>query len=99
MTTQTSHFSSRRSQRGLKESVLSFILDYGTRIQRAGAVFVVLEVKSVPQDDMIVGAEHWVVILSQDEQTLITCFPHDKPMHYVRTLDKTDRSTEFAQAA
>jgi hypothetical protein len=88
----TEHFRERSIGRGLKPEVLNFVLVWGTSIRAAGARHLVVLNKELPvevQGDPIAKvATQWVLVLSPDGRTLVTCFRNDEAHKFVKTKSK-----------
>jgi len=79
------HFIKRQRQRGLKKSVLDFILEYAEiRYARRATWFVIVK-KKLPRNlkntSLAKQAAQWLVMMS--DNMLITCYRNDNPLRHL----------------
>lgn len=85
---KTNHLQERQQQRGLRDDVLEFILDYG-QVQRDSAVrWYHVQRRSLPSylrnSELAERASHWVVIVDKDNPTAITAYAVRNPSRHIR---------------
>jgi len=89
----TEHFEKRRKQRGLRKQMLSFILKYGIEVERAGAIFIFIELKKLPpalrKSEFARKASKWLIVQSPSGE-LITCYATSRPLEVIKKKTKLD---------
>lgn len=84
--TNSEHARIRQQHRGLRSEVLEFILDFGHVKLGSGAAWYMIRDSHLPSylkgSDLVEAAKPWVVVVDQDETTVITVYPrHDVSRH------------------
>ena len=86
--TQSEHARIRQRHRGISSEVLEFILDFGHVEFGSGAAWYTLRDSLLPSylkgSDLIDAARPWVVVVDQDETTVITVYPRRDASKHVR---------------
>ena len=84
----THHFEERAESRGLRDDVLDFILAWGREIHAAGAMFIAVFNKDVPEDlrDSRVYrlAEGWVLVMTPCGAYAKTCYRRNNLSGHLR---------------
>lgn len=84
------HVVKRQQQRGLKEEVLEFIVDFGDIEFGAGAIWYVIRERSLPSylrgTQIVEKAKSWVVVaeIENGRELLKTAYPRDDASRHVR---------------
>ncbi len=81
MISSSAHFSQRKEQRGLRQEVLDFILEFGkTRFARK-ATWLMIDRKSLPPDlrntSLAIRAAQWLILV--EGEALVTCYRSASP--------------------
>jgi hypothetical protein len=88
MIANTTHIVDRAKQRGLRWGVLQFILDYGDVHSGAEALFYYVRERSLPSylrgSHLAEMAKHWVVIVSADNDAVITAYAVKDATRHIR---------------
>ena len=87
----TEHFARRAQQRALKKDVLQFILDWGTEIRAAGAIFLVVIEDSLPAyitEDMKEAVRDRAVVVSEEGSHLLTAYKRENVHRYLKKKPK-----------
>jgi hypothetical protein len=79
------HFIKRQKQRGLKNSVLDFILEYAEIRYARQAAWLVIEEKKLPRSlkntSLAKRAAQWLVMMK--DGILITCYRNNNPLRHL----------------
>ena len=91
----TAHAELRISQRGIQEDDLSLLLEYGTRVNNGGAVFVFMRKRDIPRD--LSGSkqrklEGLTAILDSDSLDLISTYKNKRALSEIRRKYKYDNT-------
>jgi len=85
------HVVKRQQQRGLKEEVLEFIVDFGDVEFGAGAIWYVIRERSLPSylrgTQIVEKAKPWVVMArprGRGGEILVTAYPRNDASRHVR---------------
>jgi len=85
MISKSSHFKKRQQQRGLRKSILDFILEFGEMRYARKATWLVVEKKKLPANvkncDLTDKATQWLLIVQGG--VLITCYRHSNPLRHL----------------
>lgn len=78
MKAMTSHALKRAAQRNLNQEDLEYVLQYGSRLHKAGACFYYLAGKDIPQpdrrEDELTRLEGTTVVLDPTQQMIVTVY-------------------------
>jgi len=84
----SAHFNRRLRQRGLRNDVLSFILEFGEVKSSRKATWLVVTKRSLPENvkgsSLALRASQWLLLV--DDGVLVTCYRCDSP---VRNLNRS----------
>jgi len=87
----TRHFAERSALRQLRDEVLDFILEHGSRTRASGMTHVTLLARDLPAGwrhlDVARQARGWIVLLN-DEERLITCYRRGDANRFIRRKSK-----------
>jgi hypothetical protein len=85
MLTATTHFTSRKKQRGLRREILDFILEFGEVRFARNATWLVIQRRRLPVDvrntNLAVRAAEWLVLV--EGGILVTCYRNTSPMKHL----------------
>ena len=85
---KSKHVIARQQQRGLRQHVLEFILDFGHVELGAGAIWYHIRQRALPS--YLTGskiadlAKRWVVVVRNDCRKVLTAYATGNPSRYVR---------------
>ena len=86
--THSEHARIRQRHRGISSEVLEFILDFGHVEFGSGAAWYMIRDSLLPSylkgSDLVEAAKPWVVVVDQDETTVITVYPRRDVSRHVR---------------
>lgn len=89
--TLTRHFVERSALRQLRDEVLDFILEFGSRTRASGMTHVTVLERDLPRGwrrmDVARQASGWIVLLN-DEERLITCYRRGDANRFIRRKPK-----------
>ncbi|MFP2934073.1 hypothetical protein ACLESO_54900 [Pyxidicoccus sp. 3LG] len=96
------HFLERRVRRPLRDDVLDFILDFGTRSRASGMTHVTVLERELPvawrDSSLARQARGWIVLLN-DHERLVTCYRRGDASHFIRCKPKRRRGEAREQRA
>lgn len=86
------HVLERGALRQLRGEVLDFILDFGVRTRAAGVTHVTVLERELPgfvrDSPLARQARGWILLVSDLEERIITCYRREDASHFIRTKPK-----------
>ena len=89
---KTAHSAKRQQQRGLRDDVIEFILDFGHVEYSQGYAYYCVRERDLPSylanSRIADTARPWVVIASECPDLVVTAYTTDSPSRWIRHLSK-----------